>query len=229
MLCPTAATAACGVSGWNDPTGEESLAVTFKPVHRREAVTCAAFGVVGAPLFLFAFPKGAISTLMHEVLGLPGPGAGIALIFGPFLVVVVLVSSLVTHGDGGALIAAVVFAVAYALLIALLDVPTNPKGAFGSGLFIAAVVVFGMAAEAGMLLAKALPRKWRCVLCGASANALLFVFYWVAIFPRTAGWIKGSDVPLLMGSCLVGGLATGGIAWGLSKPLAKVLAGEEMG
>ena len=203
--------------------------MTFKLVRGKEAATCAALGVIGAPLFLFAFPKGAISTLMHEVLGLPGPGAGIALIFGPFLVVVVLLSSLLTHGDGGALITAVVFAVAYALLVGLLDVPTNPKGAFGSVLFVAAVMVFGIAAEAGMVLGKALKKGRRCLLCGAFANAVLFVFYWVGIFPRTAGWIKWSDVPLLMGLCLAGGLAAGGIAWGISKPLARVSALEERG
>ena len=203
--------------------------MTFKLVRGEEAATCAAFGMVGAAFFLFAFPKGAISTLMHEVLGLPGPGAGIALIFGPFLVVVVLLSSLVTHGDGGALITAVAFAAAYALLVGLLDMPTNPKGAFGSVLFVAAVMVFGIAAEAGMVLGKALKKGRRCLLCGALANAVLFASYWVGIFPRTAGWIKWSDVPLLMSLCLAGGLVAGGIAWGISKPLARVLALEERG
>ena len=111
----------------------------------------------------------------------------------------------------------------------MLDVPTNPKGAFGSGMFIAALVVFGIATETVMVLGKALKKGRRCLLCGAFANAVLFVFYWVGIFPRTAGWIKWSDVPLLMGLCLAGGLVAGGIAWGISKPLARVFALEERG
>ena len=66
-------------------------------IRGKEAAICAAIGAVGAGLFLFAFPTGAISTLMHEVLHLPGPGAGIAMVLGPILVVVALVSALLTE------------------------------------------------------------------------------------------------------------------------------------
>ncbi|MGB2987427.1 MAG: hypothetical protein WBE26_16300 [Phycisphaerae bacterium] len=196
-------------------------------IRAEEAVTCAAIGIAGALIFLFAFPKGSISTLMHEVLDLPGPGAGIALILGPFLVLVALISSLLSRGGGGAVIASLTFAVAYALVVWLLGIPTNPKGAFGSSVFIAAVVPFGIAAEAVMVLSKALKNVWRCMLSGALANAVLLVFYWIAIFPRTAGWIDWKDIPLLMGLCLVCGCISGGIACVVSKPLSRAFALKE--
>jgi len=196
-------------------------------VNRKEAALCAALGGGGALIFLFAFPKGAISTLMHEVLHLPGPGAGIALVFGPFLGLVVLASSVLSRTNGGPLIAAFIFGVAYALVVRLFGVPTNPKGAFGSVLFVAALALFGLTVEAITALGSALKQPWRCLLTGVLANVVLLVFYWLAIFPRTVGWVKWKDVPLLLGACLVGGLVSGYVAWTLSKALSRAFAHEQ--
>ena len=192
-------------------------------IRQPEALACAAIGVVGALVFLFAFPKGSISTLMHEVLHLPGPGAGIAVVVGPFLMFVTLVSSINSPRAGGAVTAALAFAVACTLVVSLLEIPTNPKGAFGSAVFIAAVTLVGIAAEAVMLLGKAMKKAQRCVLCGAAANAILLVFYWIAVFPRTAGWISWKDVPLLMSLCLACGLVSGYMAWAVSGLLSRIL------
>lgn len=71
-------------------------------IRGQEAAACAAIGAGGAAIFLFAFPKGSITTLMHEVLDLPGPGAGIALVLGPLLVLVALLCLLLSRGEGGA-------------------------------------------------------------------------------------------------------------------------------
>ena len=199
----------------------------FNVIRPKEAATCSAIGVAGALIFLFAFPKGSISTLMHEVLGLPGPGAGIALILGPFLVLVALISSLLSRGNGGAVIAPLAFALVYALVVRLLGIPTNPKGAFGSAAFIAGIAAFGLAAEAVIVPGQASKTVWRCLLAGALANAVLLVFYWIVVFPRTAGWISWRDVPLLMGLGLACGLASGYIAWAASKPLSRALALRE--
>lgn len=193
----------------------------------REAVRCAGIGVAGALVFLFAFPKGSISTLMHEVLGLPGPGAGIALILGPFLILMALISRLLSRRVGGALIASVAFGAAYAVVTRFLEIPTNPKGAFGSTVFVVAVALFGVAVEAVMVLAKALPNAWRCTLCGAVANAVLLGFYWAAIFSHTAGRVSWKALPLLLGLCLACGLAAGYIAWVLSKRFSRTFARQE--
>ena len=193
-------------------------------IRGREAVICAAAGAAGALVFLFAFPKGSISTLMHAVLDLPGPGAGIALILGPFLILVALVPSRLSRADGGAVIASLTFAVTYALVARLLGIPANPKGAFGGAAFIAGIALSGIAAEAVMVLGRALNSVWRPMLAGALANAVLLAFYWTAIFPRTAGWVRWQDVPLLMGLGLACGLGSGYIAWAVSKALWRALA-----
>ena len=192
-------------------------------IHKQEALACAAIGAAGALIFLFAFPKGSISTLMHAVLNLPGPGAGIALILGPFLILVALVSALLSQGSGGAVVASLMFAMIYAFVVWLLEVSTNPKGAFGSMLFVAAIAQLGIVADVVMVLGKGLKPVWRCMLSGALANAVLLAFYWIAIFPRTARWVDWSDIPLLMGLCLLCGLASGWIAWGMSRPLSQAL------
>jgi membrane-bound metal-dependent hydrolase YbcI (DUF457 family) len=205
----------------------ERHVVDLNMTRRKEAALCAAIGGGGALVFLFAFPRGAISTLMHEVLHLPGPGAGIALIFGPFLALVALTSFLSSRGKGGSLIAALTFGLSYALVVWLFRIPTNPKGAFGSILFVAAVALFGLAVESVMALARAFNQPWRCLLAGAVANVVLLVFYWLAIFPRTAGWVKWKDIPLLLGVCLVGGLVPGYIAWTVSRLFPRALAHEQ--
>ena len=190
----------------------------------KEARISAALGIVGALIFLFAFPKGSISTLAHDVLGLPGPGAGIGLVFGPFLIIVAVVSSVLSRGSGGALVTSLMFAVAYALIVHLFRIPTSQKGAFGSSLFIGAVTVFSVVAEVVMALGKRLNTVWRCILCGAVANVALLVIYWTVIFPGTAGWIHRSDVPVLLGLCFACGVVAGCVAWGISRPLSKSFA-----
>lgn len=195
-------------------------------VSLKEVALGVGLGGAGALVFLFVFPKGSISTLMH-VLRVPGPGSGVALVVGPFLILVVLVSSLLSEAKGGALIASLTFAVSYTLVVRLFGVATDPKGAFGSALFIGAITLFGLVAETLMALSGALGQPWRCMLTGALANAVLLVFYWLAIFPRTVGWVKWKDIPLLMGTCLVGGLVAGYIAWRVSGPLSRAVKEKE--
>jgi len=192
----------------------------------KDLALSAAAGAGGAVLFLFAFPKGSVSTLMHAVLHLPGPGAGIALLLGPFLILVALSSSLLSRAGGGALVASLGFAVCYALVAWLFSIPTDPKGAFGSLSFIAAVALFGLAVEAVMLFGRAFSQTARCLLAGAFANVVLLLFYWLVIFPGTAGWAKWGDIPLLTAVCLAGGLLSGYVARVTSKALCRALAVE---
>jgi hypothetical protein len=179
---------------------------------------------MGAAIFLFAFPKGSISTLMHEVLHLPGPGAGIVLILGPFVIILTLLSYLVVRRNGSAVATSLAFAVAYALLSSLLKVAGNPKGAFGSACFVAAIALLGIAVETVMTLGTALNPMWRCLISGSVANAVLCIVYWVVIFPSTTGWVRLGDVPVLMGLCLLAGIASGCVACKMSNPISRALA-----
>lgn len=192
----------------------------------KEIGLCVALGGVLALVFLFTFPAAALSTLMHAVLHLPGPGAGIALIMGPFLLLAVLGASLVSQTRGLALAAALGFALSCSVVVSLLAIPTNPKGAIGSPLFIGAIAVSGLAVEVVMRLGKRTSETVRFLLAGATANLGLLLFYWLAIFPRTAEWIQWRDVPLLTALCLAAGLLFGYLARLLWKPLLGALSVE---
>jgi hypothetical protein len=201
--------------------------VESKRLHGREALLCAAIGCIGALLFLFVFPMGSISTLMHDVLGLPGPGAGIALILGPIVILAAVVSVLITRATGGALIASLGFGLTCGLVLWLFQIPTNPKGAFGSLPFIAVLALAGLVADACTMLGKALKLPWRSVLTGASLNAVLLTLYWLLIFPFTDQWVKWADVPLLMGVCLGCGAVLGYIAYALSRAFSPRFVPQE--
>lgn len=177
----------------------------------------ALLGAVGALIFTFLFPKGAISTLMHQVLHLPGPGAGIAAVLGPFMLVLALVVYR-WNGDkpGGPLLSTVSFAVVMALLAALIS-EMNPKGGFATMWFMLACAVCALGAECILALTGKWSPPWRLILAGVAGNLVLLAFYWVAIFPRTARWVEWGDVPVLLAVCVAGGMLAGLIAWLVSK------------
>jgi len=179
----------------------------------------ALIGAVGGVVFLFVFPKGAISTLMHHVLSLPGPGAGIALLLGPAALVFVLISSHMVRGTGGALMSALGFSVVYSLLAVILSLPMNEKGMLGSFWFVLALAACGVVAEAVVFLTRALKPRWRFLLTACVANTGLLVFYWIIIFPRTAGWVSWEAVPSLLAMALAGGIVAGLVGRGISTLL----------
>lgn len=179
----------------------------------------AGLGSVGGAVFVFLFPKGAITTLMHQVLHLPGPGAGIALVLGPFMLALALTANRWT-GDrpGGSLVSLLAFAVVMALLAALVS-EMNPKGGFATIWFVLACIVCGLGVEAVLIVFKRLRPMWRLILAGVAGNLVLLAFYWVAIFPRSARWVEWGDVPVLLAVCIAGGLLAGLIAWLVSKAI----------
>lgn len=185
-------------------------------LHPRRVGLVALVGAVGGVFFLFVFPKGSISTLMHHTLHLPGPGAGIALILGPVALVFILISSHLTRGVGGAILAALTFSMAYAALVTLLSLPTSEKGMFGSIWFVMALATCGVIAEGLMFLTRSLKPPWRFLLAACCANMGLLVFYWIVIFPRTKSLASWDAMPLLFSMSLAGGLVAGTVGWGIS-------------
>jgi hypothetical protein len=181
-------------------------------------------GAVGGAVFVFLFPKGAITTLMHQVLGLPGPGAGIALVLGPFMLILAL---LACRRAGGPMVVALTFSVVVALLAALVS-EMNPKGGFGSMWFVLACAVCALGVEGISALTGKWGPPWRLILAGVAGNLVLLAFYWVVIFPRYAGWVEWGDVPVLLAVCMAGGLLAGVIAWLVSRAILKYIgSGEE--
>ena len=57
----------------------------FPTETRYELLRGVLIGLLGLLLIAFIFPQPVVSTLSHEVLHLPRPGAGIGLIYGPII------------------------------------------------------------------------------------------------------------------------------------------------
>lgn len=178
-----------------------------------------AIGVVGAAVFVFLFPKGSLTTFMHQVLQLPGPGAGIALVAGPFVLVLALIGYRM-DGErvGGLMEVFLVFSIVVAILAALVA-PMNPKGKFGSIWFVLACTTGGVGTANVLYYGKKIRLLWRMLLAGAAGNVVLLVFYWLVIFPMTTGWVLWGDVPILLAVCVGGGLLAGLIAWLVSPAI----------
>ncbi len=177
-------------------------------------------GAVGGAFFLFVFPGGAISTLMHQVLKLPGPGAGIALVLGPVALVFMLASSSTMGRIGGASIGALGFSLSYGALRPIFERATGGKGAFGSAWFILALLICGIVADGLLRLTRRLRPPVRFVIAACGANTGLLVFYWTVIFPRTAGWVAWKAVPVLLMVSLIGGALAAVVGWAISTRVA---------
>jgi hypothetical protein len=180
-------------------------------------------GAVGGAFFLFVFPGAAISTLMHQVLKLPGPGAGIGVMLGPVALVFMLVASRVTGRCGGALLAALGFSVVHAIL-SILFRGGGSTGQFGTGWFVLALLVCGVVAEGLLLLARRARSPLQFIIAACGANIALLVFYWLAIFPRTAGWVAWKAVPVLLLVSLACGIVAGIVGRIVSTRIPQVEA-----
>lgn len=166
-------------------------------------------GAVGGAFFRFVFPGAALSTLMHQVLKLPGPGAGIGVMLGPVALVFMLVASRVTGRFGGALLAALGFSVVHTILSFLLRGGGGSTGRFGTGWFILAFLACGLATEGLLRLTRRARPSLQFIIAACGANIVLLVFYWLVIFPRTAGWVAWKAVPVLLLVSLLGAIVAG--------------------
>jgi hypothetical protein len=178
-------------------------------------------GIAGAAVFIYMFPGGAITTLMHQVLNLPGPGAGIALILGPLIIFFALLAARITGKAGAACTTSLSFSLMFAALVAILNLSIEDKGKFGSIEFIGAAVLCGLIIDFFLLILSGWKASlWKLIMTSCIANTGLLIFYWLLIFPQTAGWVKVSDMPILLALCLLGALVVAVIALFISKPLA---------
>jgi hypothetical protein len=143
---------------------------------------CALTGAVMAAVFVFIFPGASMSTLMHNVFQLPGPGAGVALFVGPFAILAGLLAYMFCPRPGAALIAMVT----YALIEPAGQVLFNPQGQ-GRYPYLMLMLAFLVPAVLTELLLNLPEFKRVIVRYGVPAmisNVALLWFYWIAIFPR---------------------------------------------
>ena len=185
----------------------------------QEAAKALIPGVVGGGLFTFLFPRGGMVLLTREMLGLPGPGAGVALVAGPFAILCLLAAGRVARAVPSVVLAALAYAATAWLFRAVFGLALDPAGAYGTPWFLAAMAVCGLTVELMLLLARRLELRprWAFLLAAPVANLVLLGFYWLVIFPYTAGRVDPTDIPLLLAVAAAGGLVSALLAWLILK------------
>ncbi len=168
-------------------------------------------GIIGAFIFLFLFPAGAISTAMHQVLELPGPGAGIGLIFGPFIILLSLLTYNFIGKHGIIFITCSVFAIFHSILSPIVYPSVKTVGSLGPlFLRISAIVLLGIVLEICIFILKDRKDLIKYPLSAAISNVICLLFYWLLIFPGNKGWVKIENIPILLGVTILAAIIFGG-------------------
>ena len=170
-------------------------------------------GFLGSAIFIFLFPGGSITTAMHDVLELPGPGAGIGFLYGPFIAMVAAAIHLAIPRPLTILLTCTSFGVFHAILSPIVYGDAKTAGTIGPPhLRILAVVVLGLVLEGVVYILKNKRPLIRYPLASVPANIALMVFYWQAIFPNSPkGTVDPSNVPVLLGVTVLGAVTIGGL------------------
>jgi len=175
----------------------------------RDLTVMIVIAVAGAALYVFAFPDGAITTLMHQVLKLPGPGAGIGFLVGPAIIACSLFTHLLIKKKWTALITALAFG-SIRIGLALNSAEAAPNS-FGVVKPLIGLLVLAVSVE---LLVKLLEKKSLLIKLTVSAVAsdiTYMIAYWVIVFPATKGWVALGDVPVLLLVTVIGAVLFGAL------------------
>jgi hypothetical protein len=181
-------------------------------------------GLLGAIAFIFLFPGASITTAMHEVMRLPGPGAGIGMLYGPFIVLVALMAYFHIRRTGAILLTSISFGVFHAALAPAVYGDVKTAGTIGPPhLRIVAVVVLGVVLWWAVRFLDQQKDHVRYPAASVLASFAVMCFYWAAIFPNSPkGPVAAADVPVLLGVTALGAVVIGGL---LPLVLRDVLPG----
>jgi hypothetical protein len=169
-------------------------------------------GIIGVFIFLYLFPGGAITTAMHQVLKLPGPGAGIGLIFGPFIIILALLTYNFTCKKGVIFITCIIFGFFHSTLTPIVYPSIETVGSLGPlGFRILAVILLGLVLEIGIFLFRSQNDLIKYPLSATIANLTILTFYWCAIFPFNKGMVEIGSIPILLGLAIFAGIIFGGL------------------
>ncbi|ODS35463.1 hypothetical protein BEH94_06470 [Candidatus Altiarchaeales archaeon WOR_SM1_SCG] len=155
--------------------------------NKREIILPAAVGIVGAVVFLFAFPGLAIPTIMHEILKLPSPGTGFGFIIGPFIIMCSLVAYGLIKKHGTAVITSTILAIFMPLIIFIFNLQMPKPGKFGSIEFIIGVIILGAALELVIYLLreKGISKTIKYIISAVVADIIFLAYSMLFIFSQT--------------------------------------------
>lgn len=169
-----------------------------------------AVGFVAAVLYLFLFPGKAISTLMHEVMRLPGPGTGIGFIVGPYIILWAMIVWIFKRKAGLAFYVCAVFGLvqAYAGEIAGTSSVLGPQVAPAT---VTAAFILGVVVDMSAFATRGLADRKATIMVAIPSNMIFLMTYWVAVFPSVKGWVQPVPAVIMTIISLIGAILFGSV------------------
>ena len=154
-------------------------------------------GLAAGLLFVGLFPGRALSTLMHNVMWLPGPGAGTGMVTGPLIIL----ASLVVYTFRRKPLVAFITALAAGTSQTIGSVYISP-GVLTPATVPAAVlsvIVMATVLEACLLALRGLADTFALPAAAVAADLAHLGFQWAAVFPIIKRNVLPDDAALLAG------------------------------
>ena len=182
-------------------------------LNKRDITMSAVTGVIGAILFLFLFPGNAISTVMHQVLMLPGPGTGFGVVIGPFIIMCALIAYGLGKKQGIPLITSAAVGIFISVLIFVFKIKVAQPGTIGSVAFIAGAVVIGLVLELIVYLLREKGELLKYAVSAVAADIIFLAYSMVAIFSRVMpdkyAQLTLNSVLIIFGASVIGAIIIG--------------------
>ena len=181
---------------------------SLRSLRPMDLVLATTAGILSGLVFIFLFPGRAISTLMHQVLHLPGPGAGIGFIVGPYMVMCALI---IWTYIRKAMVAFYVIVVSGTVQAYFGPISTVMFGPSVIPYTILSAFVLGICVD---LAAFALRNKHDGVgfpVVAVISTIVFMVAYWVWVFPPVKGWVTPKAAMVLIPLSIVGAVLFGAL------------------
>jgi len=161
----------------------------------RETVVALASGLTSGLLIVAIFPGKALSTLMHQVLGLPGPGAGTGLVVGPYIMMVTFITFIFRRRRLVPFITASTAGISQALGSIYLGPGVLTAPAALPAIFCS--LAAAAAVELVLGIARGLEDRWAFIAAALCGNLMLLGTYWMAVFPAIGRSVIWADAALI--------------------------------
>lgn len=171
---------------------------------RNSLIASFLFSILWVLILKFAIPMSAISTLMHAILKLPGPGAGIGMIYAPIFSCGAALVCLISNKKQFSFF--IYFGVMFLFAISFPIFKLSPI------MLLKFFILFILLARLAMIIYKRNTLKYihkMAIFSGIASYATL-IYYWFLLFPNTEkGMVKTLDAVVLLGTTLPGVILIG--------------------
>ncbi len=184
-------------------------------LNKRDIALSVVIGAIGAVLFLFLFPGNAISTIMHQVLMLPGPGIGFGIVIGPFIIMCALIAYGLGKKQGIPLITSAAAGVFISVLIFVFQIKVAHPGTIGSAAFTAGAVVIGVVLEVMVYLLREKGELLKYAVSAVASDLIFLAYSMIAIFsnvmPDKYAQLTLDKIFIIFGASVIGAVIIGSL------------------